>query len=103
MCFVALAEYNMAPTVEKELELNKTNFINAIKGTVGTSNRMDFMNRGEKLPALTFTYEMPPNLIGKAIVIIKGKRVYMLVFQYRKTKDYAAAVQKFLSSFQITN
>jgi hypothetical protein len=60
-----------------------------------------FIDTGER--ALTFTYEMPPNLIGKAIVIIKGKRVYMLVFQYRKTKDYAAAVQKFLSSFQITN
>ena len=103
MCFVALADYNIAPSVEKELELNQTNFINAIKGTLGTSRRMDFMNRGEKLPALTFTYEMAPDLVGKAIVILRTKRVYMLVFQYHKNKDYAAAVQKFLNSFQIVN
>jgi hypothetical protein len=103
MCFVALADYNLAPNVEQELKLNQTNFINAIKGTLGTSRRMDFMNHGEKVPALTFTYEMAPDLVGKAIVILRGKRVYMLVFQYRKTKDYAAAVQKFLDSFQITN
>jgi hypothetical protein len=103
MCFVALADYNIEPDVEQELKLNQTNFINAIKGTLGTSRRMDFMNRGEKIPALTFTYELAPDLVGKAIVILRGKRVYMLVFQYRKTKDYAAAVQKFLDSFQILN
>jgi hypothetical protein len=103
MCFVALADYNITPGVEQELKLNQTNFINAIKGTLGTSRRMDFMNRGEKLPALTFTYEMDPGLVGKAIVILRGKRVFMLVFQYNKNQDYAAAVQKFLDSFRITN
>jgi len=103
MCFIALADYNIEPAVEQELKLNQTNFINAIKGTLGTSRRMDFMNRGEKIPALTFTYEMSQGLVGKAIVILRGKRVYMLVFQYSKAKDYAGAVQKFLDSFQILN
>jgi hypothetical protein len=103
MCFVALADYNITPDAEQELKLNQTNFINAIKGTLGTSRRMDFMNRGEKLPALTFTYEMAPNLVGKAIVILRGKRVFMLVFQYNRDQDYAAAVQKFLDSFRIAN
>jgi hypothetical protein len=103
MCFVALADYNMKPDVEKELKLNETNFINAIKGTLGTSRRTEFVSRGEKLPALTFTYEMAPDFIGKAIVIIKGSRVYMLVFAYHKNKDYTSSVQKFLNSFQITN
>lgn len=103
MCFIALADYNIKPAVEQELKLNQTNFIDAIKGRVGTSRRMDFMNRDERIPALTFTYEMDPGLVGKAIVILRGKRVYMLVFQYGKTKDYTGAVQKFLDSFQILN
>jgi len=54
-----------------------------------------------KLPALTFTFEMPPNHTGKSIVILKGSRVYQLVFMYRKTMDYTAVQQKFLSSFEI--
>ena len=103
MCLVALADYNRKPDVELELKLNETNFINAIKGTLGTSRRTEFVSRGEKLPALTFTYEMDPDFIGKAIVIIKGARVYMLVFAYHKNKDYTASVGKFLNSFQITN
>ncbi len=103
MCFVALADYNIKPDVETELKLNQTNFINAIKGTLGTSRRTEFASGGQKLPALTFTFEMPPDLIGKAIIILKGSRVYMLVFDYHKSKDYTAAVQKFLDSFQITN
>jgi hypothetical protein len=99
MCFVALADYNIKPAVEQELKLNQDNFINAIKGKLGVSSRIQFQG----LPALQFTFEMPPDLIGKAIVVIKGSRVYMLVFDYHKSKDYTSAVQKFLTSFQIVN
>lgn len=103
MCFVAVADYNIAPDAEQELKLNQTNFINALKGTIGTSRRMDFVSGREKLPALTFTYETAPDMVGKAIVIVRGKRVYMPCFQYCKSKDYAADVEKFFSSFQIVN
>jgi hypothetical protein len=101
-CMVGISDYNIKPDVEKELLLNQTNFIEAVKGTLGTSRRNEFLNAPEKLPALTFTFEMPPNHAGKSIVILKGSRVYQLVFTYRKTTDYTATQQKFLSSFEIT-
>jgi hypothetical protein len=101
-CMVGISDYNFTPDVEAELLLNQTNFIKAVTGTLGTSRRSDFANAPEKLPALTFTFDMPPNHTGKSIVILKGRRVYQLCFTYRKSTDYSAAVQKFLSSFAIT-
>ena len=101
-CMVGISDYNVKPDVEKELLLNQTNFVEAVKGTLGTSRRHEFVNAPERLPALTFTFEMPPNHTGKSIVILRGSRVYELVFAYRRTVDYTTAVQKFLSSFEIT-
>ena len=101
-CMVALADYNINPDVEAELLLNQTNFIKAVEGTLLTSRRTEFLNPPEKLPALTFTFDMPPNYTGKSIVILRGNRVYQILFDYRKTADYSAALQKFLSSFAIT-
>src|SRR5260370_15971477 len=97
---VGLSDYNIKPSVEKELLLNQTNFIEAIKGTLGTSRR--HVNAPVKLPALTFTFEMPHDYTGKSIVVLNGSRVYELIFAYRKPADYTAAMQKFLSSFEIT-
>src|SRR5258708_30422348 len=34
-CMVGISDYNIKPSVEKELLLNQTNFIEAIKGTLG--------------------------------------------------------------------
>jgi hypothetical protein len=101
-CMVGYSEYNIVPAVEQELLLNQTNFIKAVNGTVGTSRRTEFVNGSYRLPALTFTFEMPPNHTGKSIVILKGSRVYQLIFTHLKTMDYAAVQQKFLSSFEIT-
>jgi hypothetical protein len=101
-CMVGISDYNIKPNVEKELLLNQNNFIEAIKGTLGTSRRHEFGNAPEKLPALTFTFEMPPDYTGKSIVVLNGSRVYELIFAYRKTADYNPAMQKFLSSFEIT-
>jgi len=102
LCFVAIAEYNFTPDAEAELLLNQTNFINSVNGTLGTSRLTEFVNAPEKLPALTFTFEMPPNRVGTSIVIVKGTRVYELVFTSPKNINYTAALQKFLSSFEIT-
>ncbi len=101
-CMIGISDYNFKPDVEEELLLNQTNFIKAVTGTLGTSRRNEFVRAPEKLPALTFTFEMPPNHAGKSIVILNGSRVYELVFAYRKTTDYTAAMQKFLSTFEIT-
>ena len=103
MCFVIEGEYNIKPDTEKELSLNQTNFINSAKATLGTSRRIEFDNHGEKLPALAFTFEMSPDYVGKSLVILKGTRVYMLVFDYHKNNDYTAAVTRFIDSFRITN
>src|SRR6266850_3531353 len=64
-CMVGYSEYNIMPAVEEELRLNQTNFIKAVNGTVGTSRRTEFVHGSNKLPALTFTFEMPPNHTGK--------------------------------------
>ena len=101
-CMVGVSQYDFKPDVEEELLLNQTNFIQAVKGTLGTSRRTQFVNAPEKLPALTFTFEMPPDYAGKSTVILKGSRVYETVFAYRKTIDYTAAMEKFLSSLEIT-
>jgi hypothetical protein len=101
-CMVGISDYNFKPDVEEELLLNQTNFMKAVDGKLLTSRRTEFANPPEKLPALTFTFDMPPNHTGKSIVILKGSRVYQLLFTYRKTTDYSAALQKFLSSFEIT-
>jgi hypothetical protein len=102
-CAVSLADYNTAPDVEQEFKLNESSIINATKGVLRSSRRADFIYGGEKLPALTFSYEARPDLAGKATVIVKGRRVYMLIFQYHKMRDYSAAGQKFLDSFQLVN
>jgi hypothetical protein len=102
-CAVSLADYSTAPDVEQEFKLNQSSIINATKGTLRSSHRAEFVYGGEKLPALTFSYVARPDLAGKATVIIRGRRVYMAIFQYHGTKDYSAAGQKFLDSFQITN
>jgi hypothetical protein len=102
-CAVSLADYSTVPDVEQEFKLNQNSIINATKGTLRSSRRAEFMYLGEKLPALTFSYVARPDLAGKAVVIVKGKRVYMAIFQYHGTRDYSAAGQKFLDSFQLTN
>jgi len=99
---VGISDYNYKPDVESELLANQTNFIKAVEGTLATSRRTEFANPPEKLPALTFTFDMPPNHTGKSIVILRGSRVYQLIFTYRKSADYSAAMQRFLSSFEIT-
>jgi hypothetical protein len=101
-CMVGISDYNFKPDVEEELLLNQMNFIKAVNGTVGTSRRTAFEKAPAALPALTFTFEMPPNHTGKSIVILRASRVYQLVFTYRKTADYSAALQRFLGSFEIT-
>jgi hypothetical protein len=102
-CAVSLADYSTAPDVEQEFKLNQSSIINATKGTLRSSRRAEFAYGGEKLPAWTFAYVARPDIAGKAIVIVKSRRVYMAIFQYHGTKDYSAAGQKFLDSFQLTN
>jgi hypothetical protein len=100
-CMVGISDYNFKPDVEAELLLNQTNFIKAVKGTLGTSRRGGFAYGEIVLPTLTFTFEMPPNHTGKSIVILNGNRVYQLVFTYRKNTEYSDAQQTFLRSFEI--
>ncbi|HEV3218935.1 MAG TPA: hypothetical protein VGZ48_04145 [Candidatus Acidoferrales bacterium] len=102
--FVSLAgatDYNFAVVAEAELTADRDNFVNALKLKVTNNRRYDFQAGDEKLPALAFTMD-GDTMAGKAIVVVRGNRAYMAAFVYQKGQDYAAAVDKFLDSFEIT-
>jgi hypothetical protein len=42
------------------------------------------------------------SMTGKAIVVVRGNRAYMVVFIYQNGQDYAGAADKFIESFEIT-
>ena len=54
---------------------------------------------GEQLPAEEFTFESG-ELVGKGIVIVEGRRVYMVAAFGSKPHDRKAAVDRFMKSFK---
>ncbi|HUK29855.1 MAG TPA: hypothetical protein VLV89_02005 [Candidatus Acidoferrum sp.] len=102
--YVSLAgatDYNFTVNAESELTADRDNFVKAINGKATNSRRYEFLAGDEKLPALSFNVENDSR-VGKAIVVVRGNRAYMVVFVYQKGQDYAAAMDKFLESFEIT-
>jgi hypothetical protein len=102
--YVALAgatDYNFTVDAEAELVADRDNFVKALNTKAANSRRYEFQAGDEKLPALSFDVA-GETITGKANVVVRGNRAYMVVFVHQKTEDYAAAVEKFLNSFEIT-
>jgi hypothetical protein len=102
--YVALAgvtDYNFAVDAERELIADRDNFVSALDLKVTSNRRYEFQSGDEKFPALAFSME-DSTRIGKAIVVVRGNRSYMAAFLYRKSQDFAGAMDKYLSSFEIT-
>jgi hypothetical protein len=101
-CGSATTDYNFAVDANAELQADQDNFLKSIHGTLGTSERGEFLSGSEKLPELIFTVDVPQEgWQGKAIVLIKGNRAYMLVSLFRKGLDYTAEMGRFLDSLEI--
>jgi hypothetical protein len=55
---------------------------------------------GDELPAEEFTFESE-ELLGKGIVIVEGRRTYMVAAFAIKPNDRKAAVDRFINSFRL--
>jgi len=103
-CGVGVSDYTFTVNVENELTANRDNFLKSVDGTLLTSQRGEFINGSEKLPELTFTFEIPKiDYRGKSIVIIRGNRTYMALAAISKDAPDNAFIERFLDSFKFTS
>ena len=101
-CGADVTDYTFKVDIEGELAADRDNFLKTAHGTLGTSQRGDFINGAEKLPELTFTFDLPDKgYHGKSIVVLKGNRVYMLMAMSSNDSQYSGAVDRFLGSLVI--
>ena len=85
---------------DDELEGNVTVFTKQINAPTQLRKKRKFTKGpGEQLPAEEFTFESS-ELVGKGIVIVEGRRVYMVTAFGTKPHDRKAAVDRFMKSFK---
>lgn len=86
--------------VDDELEGNINVFTKQIGAPTQSRKKRKFVKGpGEQLPAEEFTFESG-ELVGKGIVIVEGRRVYMVAAFGSKPHDRKAAVDRFMKSFK---
>ena len=86
--------------VDDELEGNINVFTKQINAPTQSRKKRKFVKGpGEQLPAEEFTFESS-ELVGKGIVIVEGRRVYMVAAFGSKPHDRKAAVDRFMKSFK---
>jgi hypothetical protein len=108
VCGVAVSLYTATSDVDAELTANQTNFLKGANATLLTSQRGEFVRGSQKLPDLTFTYEMPQsNYRGTAIVIVAVDgtvmHTYMALAMLPKDTSDTSPIDKFLNSFVFTS
>jgi hypothetical protein len=93
------SDYDSKISVEKELELDRDNFLTTVQAKLVASKRTEF-ERGpnDKLPSLEFTGENP-NYNFKCLVILDDQRAYF--FGVGGKGDILANTEKFLSSLKL--
>ena len=85
---------------DAELEGNINIFTKQINAPTQLRKKRKFAKGpGEQLPAEEFTFESN-ELIGKGIVIVEGRRVYMVAAFGSKPHDRKAVVDRFVKSFK---
>ena len=86
--------------IDDELEGNINVFTKQINAPTQSRKKRKFVKGpGEQLPAEEFTFESS-ELVGKGIVIVEGRRVYMVAAFGSKPHDRKAAVDRFMKSFK---
>jgi hypothetical protein len=103
LCLIGYTDYPADLNVERELELDRDNFVKQVAGTVSSSQRTSF-SRGpnDQLPALEFTATSDAGTF-KGLVIVAGRRAYVVVTFNRKGTDHAADVERFFTAFRLTS
>jgi hypothetical protein len=85
---------------DDELDGNIEKFTKQMGAPAQLRRKMKFAkSAGEKLPAEEFTFESE-EIIGKGIVIVEGRRTYMVVAFAGKPHDRKSAVDRFVASFK---
>lgn len=103
LCGVGYTDYPVDIDVERELVLDRDNFAKEVKATVSSTQRKSFL-RGpdDQLPALDFEAANDAGTF-KGLVIVVGRRAYVVVTFNRKGSDHAAEIERFFGSFKLTS
>lgn len=103
LCLVGYTDYPADINVDKELELDRDNFVKEVAGTVSSSQRTSF-SRGpnDQLPALEFTATSQAGTF-KGLVIVAGRRAYVVVAFNRTGADHKADIERFFTAFRLTS
>lgn len=100
---VGVTDYTFSFNVDDEFIADQNNFLKAIDGKLVTSRRAEYVSGSGKLPELIFTFEFPKiDYIGRAVIIIREKRIYMAVFAFKRGAEYSTAMDTFLDSLELT-
>jgi hypothetical protein len=93
-------DYDFKLDVEKELQLDRDNFLKAVHAQLVTTKRFEF-ERGpnDKLQAVEFTGESP-QFNFKGIALVDTQRAYMFCVGGRG--NILASTERFLSSVKLT-
>jgi hypothetical protein len=88
------AKYNF--DVQKELEANRDNFANAVKGTVKSTTKITFKGN----PGIEFDGTTPDYAFRSRVYIV-GRRPYMLIAAFPAGAESSPTINKYLSSFDL--
>jgi len=103
LCVTGVTNYTLNFNLDTELAADQTNFLKAIGANLVTGRRTEYISGSTRLPELIFTFEIPQTgFIGKAIVVVQEKRVYMAAFEFNKNTPYSTAMETFLDSLELT-
>ena len=101
---VTFTDYDPNTTypVESGMKAEEDNLLKGFNATLLTSTRAEFPRGStEKLPSLEFTAASETQNL-RSLVIVDNLRVYVVASVCPKTKEGAAASEKFFNSFKLT-
>jgi hypothetical protein len=81
---------------QKELDLNRDNFVKGVQGTLGSTTRITFKDN----PGIEFD-GTASNFSFKSRVYIVGRRPYMLIAVFPVGGEGSPNINKFFSSFEL--
>lgn len=97
---VVHVDHSYDVSANDELDGNITKFTQQIGAPTQLRRKRKFAKApGEQLPAEEFTFDSVA-LVGKGIVVVDGRRTYMVVAFATKPHNRKAAVDRFVASFK---
>ena len=104
LCLVGYTDYPVTVDVEQELVLDRDNFAKEVKATVSSSQRTKFSRGpGDELPALDFTATADTGTFKALVIVVAGRRAYIVATFNRKGTDRTADIEYFFTAFKLTS